>query len=337
MATIDADAHVVENEKTWSYVDDSVRDSMPVLVSLPGRTRNTVMWALDGKLASTGPVSETDAVKADRELDDVGARVRHMDELHTDIQVLFPTIFLRPLTNKPELEVLLARSYNRWLAERCQQASDRLRWAVVPPTRTIDATIEELRFGAEHGACAVFWRGIEGDRLPGDAYFNPIYEEAERLGLPICVHAATGNYTQHDMLDDGGIWRFKVPGIVAFHNILSSKLPERFPRLRFGFVELSSQWVPYALHDFVRRGRKNIDPTSLMAENRMFVACQTDDDLAYVLRYTGEDNLVSGTDYGHADTSSELEALIRMREREDVAPDVMDKVLDDNARALYGL
>jgi hypothetical protein len=74
-----------------------------------------------------------------------------------------------------------------------------------------------------------------------------------------------------------------------------------------------------------------------MAENRMYVACQTDDDLAYVTRYTGEDNLVAGTDYGHADTSSELEALIRMREREDVAPGVMDKVLDANARALYGL
>ena len=174
MATIDADAHVVENEKTWSYVDDSVRDSMPVLVSLPGGTRNALMWALDGRLAATGPVSQTDAIKEDRELDDVAARVRHMDELSTDIQVIYPTIFLRPLTNKPELEVLLARSYNRWLAERCQQASDRLRWAVVPPTRTIDAAIEELRFGAEHGACAVFWRGIEGDKLPGNAYFNPI-------------------------------------------------------------------------------------------------------------------------------------------------------------------
>ena len=69
----------------------------------------------------------------------------------------------------------------------------------------------------------------------------------------------------------------------------------------------------------------------------MFVACQTDDDMAYVLKYAGEGNLVAGTDYGHADTSSELEALIRMRERADVPPDVMDKALDDNARALYGL
>src|SRR5438445_1284364 len=168
MATIDSDAHVVENEKTWGYVGASERDSMPVLVNIPGGSRNSVMWAVDGRLASTGPVSQTDAIKADRELDDVQARLRHMDELHTDIQVIFPTIFLRPLTTKPQLEVLLARSYNRWLAERCDEGAGRLRWAVVLPTMTIDAAIEELRFGAEHGACAVFWRGIEwGEKLPG--------------------------------------------------------------------------------------------------------------------------------------------------------------------------
>jgi hypothetical protein len=261
-----------------------------------------------------------------------------MDELHTDIQVLFPTIFLRPITTKPGLELLLSRSYNRWLAERAQQGGDRLRWAVVPPTMTREAAVEEIRFGAENGACAVFWRGIEGDRLPGDPYFDPIYAEAERLNLPICIHAATGNFIHHDMLADGGIFRFKVPGIIAFHNVLTSRVGERFPRLRFGFVELSAQWVPYALHDFVRRRRgQGINPSTLMKENRMFVACQTDDDMPYVLKYAGDDNLVAGTDYGHADTSSELEALIRMREREDVSPQAMNKILDDNARALYGL
>jgi predicted TIM-barrel fold metal-dependent hydrolase len=300
-----------------------------------------MMWAIDGRLVSTGPVSETDAVKADRELDDVQARIRHMDELKTDIQVIFPTIFLRPLTTKPQLDVLLARSYNRWLAERCAEGGDRLRWAVNPPTMDVEAAVEEVRWGAEHGACGVFWRGLDGDKLPGSTYFDPIYREAERQNIPICVHAATNNFVHHDLYpEDPGVWRFKVPGIVAFHNILTSRLPERFPRLRFGFVELSAQWVPYALHDWVRRAEKRGQPadrTALMAENRMYVACQTDDDIAYVLRYAGDENLVAGTDYGHADTSSELEALQRLRTREDVPPAAMDRILGDNAKALYGL
>ncbi|HLY65318.1 MAG TPA: amidohydrolase family protein [Chloroflexota bacterium] len=342
MAIIDADAHVVENENTWTYVGSSERELMPVLVTLPGRTgREATFWAIDGRLVGTGPVSETDAVKADRELDDVPARVQHMDELGTDVQVLFPTFFLRPITERTEVELALCRSYNRWLAERCEQAPGRLRWAVIPPTRTMEAAVEELRFGKEHGACAVFWRGIEGERLPADPYFYPLYEEASRLDLPICIHAATGNFYQHDVFDgDLGFWRFKLPGLTAFHNLLTNKLPERFPGLRFGFVELSSQWVPYALHDFVRRMEKrgqHLDPAALMAENRIFVACQTDDDVAYVLKYAGAGNLVAGTDYGHADTSSELEALKRLRYREDVATADMDRILDNNPRALYGL
>ena len=39
----------------------------------------------------------------------------------------------------------------------------------------------------------------------------------------------------------------------------------------------------------------------------------------------------------HADTSSELEALRLLKEHGDVDPAVIDKILDDNARALYAL
>ena len=342
MYTIDADAHVVENERTWSYCDASVKDQMPALVNIPGRTgRNAVFWAIDGRLVSTGPVSETDAIKAVREMDDVEGRLRQMDGLNTDVHVIFPTIFLRPLTSKPAMEVALSRSYNRWLGERCMAGGDRLRWAVIPPTMDIAASIEELRWGKEHGACAVFWRGFESDKQPSNPYFFPIYEEAQRLDLALCVHAATGSFSHHDAFpEDPGLYRFKMPGITAFHNILTNKLPQRFPSLRFGFVELSAQWVPYALHDFVRRAEKRgdrLDKTALMAENRMYVACQTDDDIPYVLKYAGEGNLVAGTDFGHADTSSELEALLRLRQREDVPPEAMEKILDGNARALYAL
>jgi uncharacterized protein len=342
MATIDADAHAIETERTWSYAETSERDLMPVKVTLPGRSgRGSVLWAVDGRLLDTGPVGETDTDRAARELDDVPGRVRQMDELGTDIQVIFPTLFLRPITTKPAVERALYRSYNRWLAASCAESGGRLRWAVAAPTMTIGVAIEELRFGKEHGACCVFWRGIEGDKLPGNPYFEPIFAEAERLDLPICIHAATGNFYTHELFSsDPGFWRFKLPGLTAFHDLLTSGLPARFPGLRFGFIELSSQWLPYALHDFVRRAEKRgagvMNAVRIVTDNRIYVACQTDDDLPYVLKYAGEHNLVAGTDYGHADTSSELEALIRLRHREDVGPEIVEKILDANARALFG-
>ena len=69
----------------------------------------------------------------------------------------------------------------------------------------------------------------------------------------------------------------------------------------------------------------------------MYVTCQTDDDLEWVLRYAGEDNIVCGTDYGHTDQSSEIEALRHLREKGDVNPSAINKILDDNPRALYNM
>ena len=61
--------------------------------------------------------------------------------------------------------------------------------------------------------------------------------------------------------------------------------------------------------------------------NNIWVTCQTDDDLPYVLKYAGEDNIVVGTDYGHQDQSSEIEAMRVMREKGEVDPRVIDKIM----------
>ena len=342
MLTIDSDAHVVECDETWAYLEGQERDHTPVMVTVPdGDGGERTFWAIEGRLISTGPVSETDAVKSVREMSDVEGRLRQMDELGTDIQMLFPTIFLRPITTKPWLERAYCRSYNRWLAERVSKAGDRLAWAVVPPTMLLDAAIEEVRFGADHGAHAVFWRGFENGRLPNDPYFAPLFKEIDSLGMSVCVHAANGTFELHDAFpEDLGIWRFKVPGITAFQVILSSGLAQQYPHIRFGFVELQAQWVPYVITDYVRRSAHRgveLDPTTVMVDNRLFVACQTDDDLPYVLRYAGPHNLVAGTDFGHADISSELMALQRLRTTPEVEPELIENILGANAKALYAL
>ena len=345
MAVIDADAHVIESERTWDYLEKGERRFRPLTIRIAdgvGASGESDHWVIDGRVIRRGPADIDGVKRALREMDDIEGRLHHMDELGTDIQVLFPTLFLRPVTTRPEVEVALYRSYNRWLADIWKRGGGRLRWAVAAPTRNMDAAIEELRYGKEHGACAVFARGIEDDRIPSDPSFFPLYEAAEALDLPICIHAATGSFAIHDAFAiDTGMWRFKLPGIHAFQAFLTGGIPDRFPSLRFGFVELSAQWVPYAVHHFVRqqekRAGKLLDRHDLVRSSRFFVACQTDDDIPYVLTYTGEGNMVMGTDYGHADTSSELEALQRLHEVPGVSQAAARRILDDNPRALFGL
>jgi predicted TIM-barrel fold metal-dependent hydrolase len=51
----------------------------------------------------------------------------------------------------------------------------------------------------------------------------------------------------------------------------------------------------------------------------------------------GEDNLVIGTDYGHADSASELRALDGVLKNSKFSSSVADKIVGANAKALYSL
>ena len=132
--------------------------------------------------------------------------------------------------------------------------------------------------------------------------------------------------------------RFKVPVLSAFHALVHDGVPAKFPKLRFGFIEVRAQWVPYVAVEIARRLRRadNRVAQNLIRDNHVYVACQTDDDLPYVLKYSGEDNIVIGSDSGHADTSAEIEALRTLKQKGEVESRVIDKILYDNAKALYG-
>jgi predicted TIM-barrel fold metal-dependent hydrolase len=326
---------VIETDRTWEYAEPHERSFMPHTL-LEG---NKGYWLVDGRVIPRRRNVGVDTSVAAQEMADLQGRLRHMDELGIDVQVLYPTLFLLPLTRRPEVESALCRSYNRWMADIWAHAKERLRWAVVLPLMGLDTALDELRFGREHGACAVFWRGIEGDRVITDPYFYPIYQEASDLNLPICVHAADGNFIHHDFFIDDPVHKFKFPVMGAFQAVVFNDLATRFPRLRFGFIEAGAQWVPWALYHLSRRfaiGQREMSE-DVLGQHRLYVACETGEDLAYLVSRAGEDHLVIGTDYGHADTSAEITALRKLREQDIVSPATVDKILGANPQALYGL
>lgn len=160
------------------------------------------------------------------------------------------------------------------------------------------------------------------------------------MDLPVCVHSATGNFALHDFFaSECGFSKFKLAVVGAFHSLIFEGIPDMFPKLRFAFIEVSSQWIPYVIHDLAIRFRRRGGQLKkdLLHENRIYVACQTDDDLAYILQYAGEDSLIIGSDYGHADTATEIEALRRLKRDGKVSPAAINKILDQNARTLYNL
>ena len=73
----------------------------------------------------------------------------------------------------------------------------------------------------------------------------------------------------------------------------------------------------------------------------MYVTCQVDEDLPYILKVAGEDSLMVGSDYTHRDSSMEYEFPRLLKERAEKAKLLAlrraEDSLYDNAKTLYGL
>ena len=348
MTIIDADAHVLETPETWAFLDESERQYLPMIVnqtfgnelfSNAGEVR-TEYWVIDSGMHAKDSNVGIDTPRESREASDISARLRHMDELGIDIQVIYPTLFLRPVARSFRSEYALCRSYNRWLAEIWKQGEGRLRWVAAPPLQSMAKVEDELRFARDNGACGIFMRGLECELALPDPYFHPLYELAGELDMPICVHSANGSFIHHDFfVADTTFTKFKLATVGACHSLLEKEIPAKFPDVRWGFVEVSAQWVPYVLIDLEDRFRRRGKPFSMnaLAENNIYVACEVTDDLPYVVQHAGEDNLMIGTDYGHNDPSAEINAIRLLRDDTRLEGRVIDKILDDNARRFYGL
>jgi predicted TIM-barrel fold metal-dependent hydrolase len=344
---------VVEAEQTWDFMRPEDQEFRPVLVSEDG-DRKKARWMVEGKLrhAAGLGLSKQDLQAASQRTGrdlvtpeeartgvDVDARLRHMDALGIDIQILYPTIFIEEVASTPRAEIAICQGWNRWLSSIWERGQGRLRWVCVLPFRTLDVALDEMRFAHAHGACGVFMRPIEGERLPTNPYFYPVYEEASRLNLAMGVHIANGNRDLCHLLGTP-FAIFRGPTPIACHAVIMSEIPKLFPTLRWGFIEASAQWVPWVVKEASSRLRSRgeaVVPGEILTKCHIYVTCQNDDDLPYILQYSGEDQIVIGTDYGHTDTSSDVSAISQFINDPMVEPRLIEKILNDNAAALYGL
>jgi hypothetical protein len=135
-----------------------------------------------------------------------------------------------------------------------------------------------------------------------------------------------------------------VPG--AFHSVLKTDLHARFPQLRWAFLESGASWLPFVIQEALRSdgyaGFRNFkdwkdSATDLMVNNHLFVACQIDDDIPYLVEKFGGSNLVHGTDYGHLDVGSDPYGLQILANRTTNEHPIFANIVDGNGRRLWGI
>ena len=360
-AVIDADAHVIENNLTWDHLEPAEQKYRPKIV-VDSKDPNVKRWDVNGEIGPRvlATVEAPDGIgttagKSDRnigtppetrKLEDIRARLDHMDALGVDIQVLYTTMWLYPMTTDPDAEAAMTFAWNKWIAATWAQSDGRLPWACLVPILSPDEAVRQMRWAREHGAVSVFMRPIDEDRSMIDESFYPIYQEAENLDMSMAVHIANGSTPYVDYFHKAAAGSrvlpftlFRSATVIGTMLLLMSDIKNAFPKLRWGIVEASSQWAPWIYNEAARRialtGKKA--PENLFEQANIFITCQTDDDLPWILKYVGENCLLIGTDYGHSDPSSDVDATVAIRNYEGISDTVKDNILYHNPKKLFAL
>lgn len=358
---IDADTHVIESAGMWDLMDEALQPRRPVVITTPTNTSygtTNAMWLIDGNIfprpggkggffIATPSTQERQQMRTDisipcREMTDIAERLRDMDSLNIATQIVYPTLFLVFNTKDAVLEKALFHAYNQWMANACAQSGGRIRYVAILPLHDMDAALEEAHFAKQSGAAGIFLRGIEDEYSLADPHFFPLYEEMSKLNLPVCIHTGAGcpaftkvvNVTISSTLP-----QVRMLPLMAFRDIVANRIPEKFPGLRWGFIESASSWAPYILHALKRLlvERAHEYTPDLFREYNLYIACEADEDISYLLNYIHEDHLYIGSDYGHTDPSAEAQMVATLRGREDVSPEIVNKILIDNSKAFYDL
>ncbi|HEY7675453.1 MAG TPA: amidohydrolase family protein [Candidatus Methylomirabilis sp.] len=183
---------------------------------------------------------------------DVTLTLRWMDAIGVDYSCIFPTpMLLLGIHPQPEIEVAMARAYNRWLTEVILPGTPRLKSMLYLPFNDPDASYKMVRDFAGKP-------GVIGFMIVA-ARYRPVYDNAcmktyaaiEEAGVPLAFHAS---YNWGDQLLSRTnrfiavhALGFTLFNVVHCTNWVVNGLPERFPKLKVIWIESGVAWVPWLM------------------------------------------------------------------------------------------
>lgn len=361
MMIIDADAHVIESEATWQYLDPEFRARRPVPVALPPDTNfldwNTA-WVIDRQIRHFGATPIAGNVLAARkaftpgnqELTDVAARVAAMDRMQVAKQLVHPSFVLSILTEDAELEAALLRSYNTFMADACRRSGGRIYYNAVVPYRRPDLAVAEIRRLAKLGGMAsVLVRGLEWDKPMDHPDHYPIFAEAEAQGLPMVVHLGIGSPaiyhmfdgTPHPKAERKTFYPARSRRLLStltvqygFYNLLEGTLIDDFPGLNWVFLEGGGcTWMTGAALTIARSGKPHV--FDYFRAGRVLVGCEPNDDINYTAKMLGPDALLVSSDMPHFDEAAHDHIAEEYEERGDLSDALLAKMFIENATRVF--
>src|SRR5262245_55815785 len=284
LPVIDADSHKIENPVIFlDYIEPRYRMRVRTVTDQYGEPR----VAITDRNPRTGAIDlvrlypQPDgfgkgAYRAYHPQTAMGAlfnriRLQHMDHEGIDVQIIYGslTLALSSLIDA-ELAVALCRAYNNYIHDDCEPYRTRLVPVGVVPLQDVAAAIAEMKrcvvqlgmpavsiapnLPMPHPEAPQAFPQIRAPRHLSDPQFHPLYEAAQALGVAIGVHGSPGVYLcagasdQVDTFVLAHIFGHRNQQQMAIASLVMDGVLERFPDLRFGFLEAGCGWLPDLIH-----------------------------------------------------------------------------------------
>ena len=247
----------------------------------------------------------------------------------------------------PEFAIAAARACNTHFAT--DYADDRLKPMGVLPMRDPAAAAAELVRASELGIVGFEVMPIGLPFGLGDPFYDPIYREAERLDVTICVHGtrlASNEFGAGILRNFSEVHTYAFPAGVILHftSVMTHGLPIRFPGLRMAFLEIGCTWLPYYLdrldEHYEKRGIREMPelngrPSDMFRASRIWVSLEgVEGLLAQTVDYVGAEHLVYATDLPHWDTEFPNN-LKEIRQTDQLSAPTKERILYRNAKELF--
>ena len=290
-----------------------------------------------------------------REDPDAAAWVRFQDEHGIDLSVLYPTAGLAAGTIQlPDWAAALCKGYNDWLADTFTRVSPRLKGMALLPPQNPEACATELnRAVTELGFLGGVLPAATGSKTPlfGSRIYDPLWEEAQRLDVPISVHGGVSSNLGLDRVTsfaEAHCLEHPFAQMLQLTNMVFGGVFDRFPRLRVAYLEAGVGWVPFMMdrlhEDYEKFGSRLPKPLErspkeyFQSGNLFFTAEVEERTLPYVMELVRPDVILWASDYPHERERGEFGGdLPYLWAREDLAEEAKAAMLWDNAVRFYRL
>ena len=362
---ISADGHVCEPANCYvDYIDPKYRDEAPHIVAqddgteafvVPGMKRPVPLGFIDG--AGFGPTERMARAKT-MKFSDVrpaaylGAeRVPFMDQDGIAAELIYASVGMGIFMHRDaNYKDACMWAYNRWLADMCADAPDRVFGMAQTAVLSVDDAITDFQRAKD--------MGLVGMMMPGDPIhedydhpdYDALWECAADLGLPICFHILTSRSGSlhaetrgHALNNFLGIIRAvqDVVGLMVLGGVF-----ERHPGLKLVVAESDAGWLPHYMYRMDHAARMNAEggiikglsklPSEYIRAN-VYATFQDDLTAYHTLDLFPYDHLLWASDFPHTDSTWPHSRQLIAEQASHLTEEQHQAIFRENTARLFGL